>query len=182
VINYQIISDSIKFYERYGFQRIESPWTVTQSAAAITKPDGCDNFTINEKNKVLVASGEQSFLYLYMKGYLPKGKFQTVTPCFRNDSFDSLHTKYFIKNELIQTDFVTIKNMMDVMDVARLFFQSVLNGKVDIVRINKYSYDINYKGIELGSYGIRKCDFLTWIYGTGVAEPRLSGVIKKYEQ
>lgn len=35
-------------------------------------------------------------------------------------------------------------------------------------------YDITYKGIELGSYGMRKCEFLEWVYGTGCAEPRLS--------
>jgi len=35
-------------------------------------------------------------------------------------------------------------------------------------------YDITYKDIELGSYGIRHCEFLDWIFGTGCAEPRLS--------
>ena len=38
-------------------------------------------------------------------------------------------------------------------------------------------YDIDYHGIELGSYGIRHCQFLNWIYGTGCAEPRLSKVM-----
>ena len=41
-------------------------------------------------------------------------------------------------------------------------------------------YDITINGEELGSYGIRKCEFLKWIYGTGCAEPRLSTLIKKY--
>jgi len=36
----------------------------------------------------------------------------------------------------------------------------------------------DYNGVELGSYGIRECKFLKWIYGTGCAEPRLSQVIK----
>jgi len=30
---------------------------------------------------------------------------------------------------------------------------------------------------ELGSYGIRSCEFLDWIYATGVAEPRFSSLI-----
>lgn len=37
--------------------------------------------------------------------------------------------------------------------------------------------DIEYDGIELGSYGIRHCDFLDWIYATACAEPRLSRAI-----
>ena len=41
----------------------------------------------------------------------------------------------------------------------------------------KELYDIDYHGIELGSYGIRHCQFLNWIYGTGCAEPRLSKVM-----
>lgn len=36
-------------------------------------------------------------------------------------------------------------------------------------------------GIELGSYGIRTCDYLEYIYGTGCAEPRLSQTIKKLQ-
>ena len=36
------------------------------------------------------------------------------------------------------------------------------------------SVDINFKDIELGSYGIRETEFLIFFYGTGCAEPRLS--------
>ena len=49
-----------------------------------------------------------------------------------------------------------------------------------IIDTSNLSFDITYKDVELGSYGIRKCDFLTWIYGTGLAEPRLTRVMKKY--
>lgn len=103
MINYQIIQDSIDYYSKCGFERIESPWAVSAEVANITKPEGKTNFIINHNDKALVASGEQSFLYLYLKGFLPKGCYQTVTPCFRYENFDILHTKYFIKNELIDT-------------------------------------------------------------------------------
>ena len=45
------------------------------------------------------------------------------------------------------------------------------------------NYDIVSKigHYELGSYGIRTCDYLKWIYGTGCAEPRLSRVLKLIE-
>ena len=83
MINYGRLDRSIKYYEENGFKRIESPWTVTKAVSAITKPPGGKDWEIVGKDKVLVASGEQSFLYLYLKGFLPKGKYQTVTPCFR---------------------------------------------------------------------------------------------------
>jgi len=178
MINYDIIDDSINFYTEQGFQRIESPWTVTPSISGITKPPDAKDFSIAEKGKVLVASGEQSFLYLYNKGFLPKGQFQTVTPCFRDEPFTLLHTKYFIKNELIKTDVINANELERIITIAQEFFKRWI-GNTDVVKIDgdSISYDIQFKGIELGSYGIRSCDFLTWIYGTGVAEPRLTKAI-----
>lgn len=212
MINYRILNDSIEYYERHGFQRIESPWTVTKAISDITKPMDKSEFTIKEKNKVLVASGEQSFLYLANKGFLPKGKFLTVTPCFRDDPFDELHTKYFMKNELIITDNVCNNELRKMVNLARNFFRQYCllpkendgylidsKDKDDVKIINTVnegnfimpeidpnenyqyqSYDLSYRGIELGSYGIRKCGFLHWIYGTGCSEPRLTRVLKTY--
>lgn len=189
------MADSIDYYESCGFKHIESPWTITKEIANITKPKGCNDFTVKEKNKVLVASGEQSFLYLYNKGFLPKGKYQTITPCFRDESFDVYHTKYFIKNELMITDNVCIDELNRVVECARDFFRKYcllpkkndyyVSSDVDDVLIKPWpntnkAFDLEYRGIELGSYGIRKCEFLEWIFGTGVAEPRLSRVMETY--
>lgn len=182
MINYEHIHKSIEFYQKINYKRIEAPWTVTQAISDITKPVGGKDFTIVEKNKVLVASGEQSFLYMYTKGFLPKGRFQTVTPCFRDEVFDLTHTKYFIKNELIDTEVVTVKRLSEMMMFAKAFFKSILGDDIKIysVRTGDESFDIvayiNDKEYELGSYGIRHCDFLSWVYGTGCAEPRLSFV------
>jgi hypothetical protein len=199
MINYQILADSVSFYESKGFERIESPWTVTSEISGITKPPGCTNFTIEEKNKVLVASGEQSFLYLYTKGFLPKGRFQTITPCFRDEPFDVFHTKYFLKNELIITDDTTDEAVHYMVECAQEFFRKyclkkrpqefysvIAENHVDDVVIKPWSeyvpncFDLEYEGIELGSYGRRRCDYLEWIFGTGVAEPRLTRVLQKY--
>lgn len=187
MINYKNLQDSIDFYEKRGFHRVESPWTVTKAISDITKPvfgpgeRTLPDFTIKEKNKVLVASGEQSFLYLYNKGFLPKGQFQTVTPCFREDAFDIFHTKYFLKNELIKTDKVDEESLDYVIGIAFDFFRTKLGDRVKIQTILPgEEYDISFDSIELGSYGIRRCEFLDWIYATGVAEPRLSRVMEKY--
>lgn len=173
MIDYGRIDRSIKFYEDKGFLRIESPWTVTKDVSSITKPQGKTDWEIIGKNKVLVASGEQSFLYLYLKGFLPKGKYQTVTPCFRDEVFDKTHTKYFVKNELIITDNITELSLMNVIDECKRFFEQESGESVDVVKTD-IGYDIELNGVEIGSYGIRSCEYLDWIYATGLAEPRFT--------
>lgn len=179
MINYQIINDSINYYESKGFKRIESPWTVSSYIDNLTKPKDTIPFELKHNNKRLVASGEQSFLYLYLKDFLPKGQFQTVTPCFRFESFDYSHTKYFVKNELIKTDVVNTTELENIVNTCFLFFrQYIPDAKIVTTEIG---FDIMYNDNELGSYGIRECEFLKWIYATGVAEPRLSKIINLYK-
>ena len=182
MIDYSILNDSIVYYETAGFKRIESPWTVSEAVSRITKPDNKqDSFYLGEKKKVLVGSGEQSFLYLYLKGFLPNGMFQTVTPCFREEVFDFTHTKYFMKNELIITDKNLDKHNVDkIVDNAFKFFSKYFKPNDLTIIKTTDGFDINYLEYELGSYGYRSCEFLTWIYGTGVAEPRFSKILKLY--
>lgn len=175
MIDYGRLDRSVKFYEERGFNRIESPWTVTKEISGITKPPGKVDWEITGKDKVLVASGEQSFLYLYLKGFLPKGRYQTITPCFREEPFDVTHTKYFMKNELIITDDVTNKSLMSVIRFCKEFYESELGVNIDLIETEQ-GYDLEYQGIEIGSYGIRSCNYLDWIYATGLAEPRMSVV------
>lgn len=176
MIDYGRIDRSIKFYESDSFQRIESPWTVTKDISGITKPKDKPDWEIKGKNKVLVASGEQSFLYLYLKGFLPKGRYQTITPCFRDEVFDLTHTKYFIKNELIITDYVNVESLNSLIESCKKFFESELNREIDIIKTEQ-GYDLEFEGVEIGSYGIRKCEYLEWVYGTGLAEPRFSTLL-----
>ena len=71
MIDYSRLHRSQEHFERFNYQRIETPWTVTESVSNITKPENLNNWEISNKNKVLVGSGEQGFLYLYLKGFLP---------------------------------------------------------------------------------------------------------------
>ena len=180
MINYRIIQDSIEFYEKQNYTRIDSPWTVSPYIDDLTRPEGRVPFELKHNNKRLVASGEQSFLYLYLKGFLPKGQFQTITPCYRFESFDYLHTKYFIKNELIKTDIVNKEELNNIVHICSTFYQQYFERKLDVVKTD-IGFDIMIDDYELGSYGIRECDFLKWIYATGCAEPRLSTLIEKYK-
>lgn len=177
MINYYYIDRSINYYSLAGFQRIEAPWTVTESVISLTKPEHAAPYKIEHTGKCLVGSAEQSFLYMYIKGQLPKGKFQATTPCFRDELFDATHTKYFIKNELINTIDVTEEALKELVDTAYGFFQTFTD-KVRIERVDENSYDIVINNIEVGSYGIRENSFLKYIYGTACAEPRLSIALK----
>jgi seryl-tRNA synthetase len=179
MIDYKLLNDSIIYYENKGFSRIETPWLVTEAVDSITRPKDIEPFIVQAKKKNLIASGEQAFLYLYLKEYLPKGKFQTVTPCFRNDSFDFTHTKYFMKNELIQTDEVTKIKLEEMVENSLTFLQSKFPIPLRIETTND-GFDIMLEDYELGSYGIRECNFLKWIYGTACAEPRTSKLINLY--
>lgn len=181
MIDYKLLQHSISFYENREFTRIETPWLVTEAVDSITRPKGVEPFVVEAKKKNLIASGEQGFLYLYLKEYLPMGKFQTVTPCFRNDSFDFTHSKYFMKNELIQTSDVSMSSLKEMVEECLLFFQPNFKTKLH-VEATPDGFDIMLDDYELGSYGIRQCDFLKWIYGTGCAEPRTSKLITLYSR
>jgi len=183
MINYDFIVKAHKHYEGYGYVRMEVPWWTSLKINHITKPDvikHIPDFHIPLNDKVLVASAEQSFLSLAEKNELPKGRFFATTPCFRNEPNTELSCQYFIKTELIDTEHLNHRAFSGMVDEALGFFESVVPNvcELEILKTDE-GFDITYGGIEIGSYGIRSCEFLDWIYGTGVAEPRLSRAIKK---
>lgn len=178
MIDYMLLDDSSNYYNEHGFLRVEAPWAVTPQVDDITRPESKTPFELKHNDKRLVASGEQSFLYLYLKGFLPLGKFQTITPCFRYEAFDFLHTKYFMKNELIRTDVVNQVALEEIVETCLNFYRRYI--PLATVVKTEAGYDIEVDGKELGSYGIRSCEFLDWIYATGCAEPRTSSLIKLY--
>lgn len=177
MIDFKILNDSVVYYEKMGFKRLETPWTVSEKVDSITRPADRIAFQLKHNDKCLVASGEQSFLYLLIKDFIPAGKYQTVTPCFRFEPFDPYHTKYFMKNELIITDNVNTRALIRMVEEAMTFYQPYFKTKLDLVT-TKEGFDIEVGGHELGSYGIRQHEYLKWVYGTGCAEPRMSNLIK----
>lgn len=192
MIDYGLISKAIDYYDSQGFLRIETPWLVSKDIADLTKPLDASTYIVQKdvekKQKAFVASGEQSFLYLINKGHMPtSGRYQTVTPCLRDDAWDPTHMKNFVKLELIEYN--TDANIDDAARVKRMvdqalgFFSKHVDKKlltvVKIITDNAVSYDINLNGIEIGSYGYRTCLFCNWIYGTGIAEPRFSRLLKQ---
>lgn len=185
MIDYEKISNAIKYYKNAGFYPIEVPWTVSPEVDDITRPKDRIHMQLKHNDKCLIGSGEQGFLYLYCKDYILPGKYQTTTPCWRYEHYDGMHAKCFMKTELIITDDVTIDELNKLIDIAKNFYSKYLDVEVEKVEVadSIINYDIVSKigHYELGSYGIRTCDYLKWIYGTGCAEPRLSRVLKSIE-
>jgi hypothetical protein len=192
MIDYALLGKAIDYYDSQGFLRIETPWLVSKDIADLTKPLDASTYIVQKdvetKQKAFVASGEQSFLYLINKGHMPSsGRYQTVTPCLRDDAWDTTHMKNFVKLELIE--YSTDNNINDVARVKRMidqalgfFSKHVDNTALSVVNYSTattLSYDINLNDIEIGSYGYRKCSFCNWIYGTGIAEPRFSRLLKQ---
>jgi aspartyl/asparaginyl-tRNA synthetase len=178
MIDYKIIAHSTEFYEEKGFKRIDAPWLATENVTRITAPGGVIMNRLVHNNKCLVASGEQSFLYMMVKSQLPPGSYQTVTPCFRDEHVDPFHLKSFLKNELIITSDVSRNSLAKCINAAREFFTMYCGNVTE--EETEDGYDLFANGVEIGSYGIRQYEHLKWVYGTGVAEPRFSNVLKMF--
>lgn len=177
-IDYSKVVTAAKYYASCGFKEVEVPWIINYDAYRTTKPGlARDFYTVDG---YLNASGEQSFIMMLQSG-VKLGRNFCITPCFRNEEvFDEIHYQYFFKVELIDMN-VSEDNLRAMITVAKKFFEQYV--PVNIVQTDDEgrAFDIVDKqhGIELGSYGIRNVDGFSWIYGTGVALPRLDVVIGK---
>jgi hypothetical protein len=177
-INYQRIGKAIEVYSGLGYNYIEVPWLIDQKSIDITKPPKCRYFATEFGH--LIASGEQSFLQIRDE-LCPSRKYQTVTPCFRDDTVDELHVRQFMKLELIvplwKTDDAE-KILQQMMGDAQRAMWGC--GPIEVVNTDPMTYDFTIRDIEVGSYGIREHQGFRWIYGTGMAEPRMSQAIEKH--
>jgi hypothetical protein len=178
IINYRRFIEALDHYENLGYTYTDVDWTVYPDISVHTKPEHHKDFFVEDK--VLVASGEQSFLQKIEDEDLPKGRYCAITPCFRDDIEDSLHGKYFMKLELIETKDVNGVILHSMVTDAFNFFKNYINCKI----VKNYDGSIDIVGMvkdkecELGSYGIRTFKDNAYIYGTGLAEPRLGKLIE----
>lgn len=177
-INFAHLLKSQEFFSKKGFLNVDVPWFVPKAIADITRPIEAGEFKIEKNQEVLIASGEQGLLFLSERGQIGPGLYQTTTPCFRDEAESNKNRIFFYKNELMIAHPEKLDpalNLEFLIDQAYLFFQKILKTKRDLEVVQtKEGFDIEFKGLELGSYGKRQCEFMSWIYGTGCAEPRLS--------
>jgi len=190
-IDYSALGRAQAEYKALGYQPVEVPWRVSTGILDVTRPPlSRGDYVIAGTDKGLIASGEQGFMTLMNKGILPPGKYQTITPCFRNEPYDETHSKQFMKLELIEI--IEGQQVFDELALELANTALAVMSKVDHL-IGPYleieeqfpedrllisrAYDVNFvcRGkVELGSFGVRRAFFGSWVYGTGLAEPRFS--------
>lgn len=185
-IDYRLLAEAIEFYSQRGYHYLETPWIVDHRYTEVTKPAGRRDFYCLDG--YLVASGEQSFMSAMHFGELePGGKYQTVTPCFRDEAVDELHQTWFLKLELIwyrpnlPVKYGAVYSVMN--DANSLMSRHIKTQRTSpgmcsedpTAKHGAFTYDIeSVEGIELGSYGYRRLLSEHWIYGTGLALPRFT--------
>lgn len=177
-IDYRALAGALDHYTGHDYPYMEAPWVVSSAAMNATLPAG-DEATRTQYGE-LVGSAEQSFIELMMRGR-EVTKACAITPCFRLEPrYDELHHGYFIKLELIDTD-ATVANLRAMIEVARSLFEKYM--EVEVVEMGNEMYDIvdSRHGIELGSYGFREMNERRFIYGTGLALPRLTTALQRQE-
>jgi hypothetical protein len=169
-INLELLKYAILYYNRFNYETLEAPYLVDKDINDITMPSG--NRTLNHGNKVYVGSAEQSFYQLLKGGMKPEGNYMMLTPCHRDESYDDLHYELFLKLELISMDKPVIQD-------AYCFFTGCISNKDSIEIIDtEEGQDILVNGVEVGSYDARKINGQTIYYGTGLALPRFTQVLK----
>lgn len=179
-VNWSFLARAQEFYQSKGWEPIEVPWVVAPYITRSTMPPGIQATTTGMGD--LIGSGEQGLLHLAVHHNLASGKWMTCTPCFRDDVSDDLHGKHFMKVELM---WLYPNNMtcaiLDTLDAAQELFQEL--GLPSKLSPQSEHIDlVSPQGIELGSYGSRTAFGRTWIYGTGLAEPRFSTALKIFRE
>lgn len=171
----RIFADAQDHYEDRGYRDVAVPWVISREAMDATLPT--DKVPYGTFGGYLVGSAEQSFIDMLLAGE-ELGRVQGFSPCFRDETHDELHSPYFLKLELFDGLMPpTEESVLGMLGEAREFFERYL--PTVISREGEESFDILAadSGMELGSYGIRRIPGHSWIYGTGVALPRLQQAI-----
>lgn len=176
-INLPQLLRAIEFYKKLGYKPISAAQCVGIQAINKTIPEGAVPMAHDEDN-FYVGSAEQSFYDMmtkYAQAGVPvpsEGKFMMLTPCQRNERvIDDSHLEIFLKLELVSFERTV------VTDALAFFRQEGL--KDAIVVDTPQGLDIEYKGVELGSYGKRTHEGKVVYFGTGIAMPRISYAIAK---
>lgn len=182
----------LEFWRSEGYEVVPLPWLAPPDAMAWTRPENAMSPEPATHEGALVASGEQSFLWLDNQGLLPFAEKGYIgwTPCFRHEpKYDRQHHHYFMKAELfIPVDpVVALDKVHYIVQKTALCWRAMAmsEGRRDVipetVHTSKHSVDLLVEGVELGSFGIRRRmdDNLVYVYGTALAEPRWSNTWPK---
>lgn len=169
-VDTKVVMEALSYYESLGYELISVPMIVNKRSSDSTKP--ADRKDLQHLSGVYVASAEQSFIDMILKGDLKAGRYCAITPCYRDEpAIDETHLNIFLKIELIAVG-SCIQEVL--LGDAKRFFSRYLTGVEEVV--TEDGSDLEVDGVELGSYGYRVIEGNVISYGTGLAEPRFSYV------
>lgn len=177
-----------------GWTQTSVPLLVDPDIMDHTCPPGAtDKRLTHSSGKQHVASAEQSFLQLEKELRIWDDQFIALTPCYRDEEIlDDTHLNIFMKLELFWYDPYgdLQENLQNVVEDACNFWKGEgvpvrtieTEEGIDILFGSVESFEIHpdWGYTELGSFGIRKSPKgVNYIYGTALAEPRGSQVVKR---
>ncbi len=202
------LANSLDFWKQSGATYIDLPWVAPQACVRATCPPwvDIDSKDIKTPHGYLLASGEQAFIHLAQTKSLANDIYIGWTPCFREEDFDALHHFYFIKAEcfvwvdgwsddndkswrlLVTSQLNQILNiaksnfnyLLDLNNCLNLKDKMIIMQTQPVLKNDFIQFDILINSIEIGSFGVRRepVSGRPYIYGTVLAEPRFSTVIK----
>jgi seryl-tRNA synthetase len=179
MIRWDYLSKAVDAYTAREYQYIDVPWLLKPQCTELACPNGARQFETFAGN--LPASGEQAFYQMLQEGLLGPGKYQTITPCFRDErELTPLTRQHFIKLELIDVDPEDFeKSLLFMMFDAKMVLQDLGLPVKEVETPEGYDLVHAETGVEVGSYGIRRTwGAACWVYGTGLAEPRFSALTR----
>lgn len=178
---WQRLTTALEYYTQCGYVYADVPWMVSRDTSLLTCPDRGRIMGVPHHGD-LVGSAEQGFLEAQRQRR--RGSYVAITPCFRDEGIqDQLHGFNFMKVELYRDDDVDSETLLDMITSAQqcmqLLLEPELESKLKMVQ-TEIGFDLELNGIEVGSYGIRTLPWGdTYLYGTGLAEPRFETAMKK---
>lgn len=177
----------LAYWQREGCQYVALPWLAPARYTDATKPPCVSTPDLVTPYGNLLASGEQAFLMLADQGRLQGSRFVGWTPCFREEAFDETHHFYFTKVEVFVrcSSEQAMPTLLELVAHARAWLRSeVLHAGGDLqdlstVCVAPDQFDLELRGVEVGSYGIRQFAGFCYVYGTGCAEPRFTQALRR---
>lgn len=188
-VDLKLITDAAFWWSSRGFRETAVPAMVCKEVMDHTSPPGAIDLRLEGFDRdCVVASAEQSFLQLELDGELSYGDWMALTPCYRYETnHDEIHLPVFLKLELFSLpEEKDEKEMQTAALRLATKFQDMffdIRGIPTEIKETTEGWDAYYRGIELGSFGVRRTlRNQLYLYGTGIAEPRASFVIQKHSE
>lgn len=181
MIDYVNLSEAIEYYQGRSYIPVDIAWTAdAEFINSVIRPDTYATYT--PQLGLFLTDPVQGFLQ-WARETGKRGKFQATVPCFRAGEVDRTHRPYFMVNELfINEDKCVTSNTLltTIISDAMTLLAEYTPVRLDQTGEHAYSIVDDCYDIKLGAYGmVSDSPYGRYLYGTGMAEPRLSYVVRR---